>query len=120
MPAWITSLLRELVPVPIAPSRSSTITSRPASAKARATARPTTPAPMTTVSIFSADTMRPILNEGPRGRMRYFGRKMANPERYEQQLVAGWQALERRDLRAAEEIARSALRDDCAQIEFMR
>src|SRR5262245_53853600 len=72
MPAWMTSLLRELVPVPIALSRSSTITSRPASAKARAIARPTTPAPITTVSIFSTDTMRPILNEGPCGRVRYF------------------------------------------------
>src|SRR5215467_2943752 len=71
MLAWITSLLRELVPVPIVPSRSSTTTSRPASAKARATARPTTPAPITTVSTCSADTMRPILNEGLLERMRY-------------------------------------------------
>ena len=53
MPAWITSLLRELVPVPIAPSASSTITSRPASASARAHASPTTPAPTTTQSTRS-------------------------------------------------------------------
>src|SRR5262249_44438440 len=75
MPAWITSLLRELVPVPIVLSRSSTITSRPASAKARATARPTTPAPITTVSICSTDTMRSPSGDskGLRGRVRYFG-----------------------------------------------
>ena len=42
----MTSLLRELVPVPMAAAASSTITSRPASASARATARPTTPAPI--------------------------------------------------------------------------
>jgi len=53
MPAWMTSLLRELMPVPKAFSASSTITSRPASASARATARPTTPAPTTTASICS-------------------------------------------------------------------
>jgi len=35
-------------------------------------------------------------------------------------LAEGWSALERRDLRAAEEIARSALREDRAQIEFVR
>jgi len=35
-------------------------------------------------------------------------------------LAAGWSAVERRDLRAAEEIARSALREDRAQIEFVR
>jgi hypothetical protein len=49
-PAWITSLLRELVPVPIASAASSTTTSRPCSASARATASPTTPAPITTTS----------------------------------------------------------------------
>src|SRR5512140_1616738 len=54
MPAWMTSLLRELVSVPIALAASSTMTSRPVSARQRATARPTTPAPMTTQSIFSA------------------------------------------------------------------
>src|SRR5687768_12320797 len=53
MPAWITSELRELVWVPIASSASRTTTSRPAMARARATARPTTPAPITTASSFS-------------------------------------------------------------------
>src|SRR4051812_32362782 len=49
----MTSLLRELVCVPIATSDSRTITSRPASASARAHASPTTPAPMTTESTCS-------------------------------------------------------------------
>src|SRR6185436_13729766 len=53
MPAWITSELRELVCVPMAASLSRMTTSRPASARARATARPTTPAPMTTASSLS-------------------------------------------------------------------
>src|SRR5438477_9735560 len=53
MPAWITSELRELVWVPIASSASRITTSRPARASSRATARPTTPAPITTASSFS-------------------------------------------------------------------
>src|SRR5262245_50935826 len=53
MPAWITSELRELVCVPIASSASTITTSRPSRASARATARPTTPAPITTASSFS-------------------------------------------------------------------
>src|SRR2546427_8706238 len=53
MPAWITSELRELVCVPIASSASRMITSRPASASSRATARPTTPAPTTTAATLS-------------------------------------------------------------------
>src|SRR5206468_4575477 len=53
MPAWITSELRELVCVPIASSASRMITSRPAIASSRATARPTTPAPTTTASTLS-------------------------------------------------------------------
>src|SRR5579875_3953102 len=53
MPAWMTSLLREEVSVPIPSAASSTITSRPASASARATASPTTPAPTTTQSTLS-------------------------------------------------------------------
>src|SRR5271168_400940 len=52
MPAWMTSLLRELTPVPMA-SSASTTTSRPVRANARATARPTTPAPMTRHSTAS-------------------------------------------------------------------
>src|SRR5688500_13487534 len=55
MPAWITSELRELVWVPMASSASRITTSRPARASARATARPTTPAPTTTASSFSTD-----------------------------------------------------------------
>src|SRR3546814_8780062 len=51
MPAWMTSELRELVPVPMASLASATSTSRPACASARATARPTTPAPTTMQSI---------------------------------------------------------------------
>src|SRR5678815_4559097 len=53
MPAWITSLLRDEVPVPMASAASTTTTSRPASASARAIARPTTPAPTTRQSIRS-------------------------------------------------------------------
>ena len=53
MPAWITSLLRELVWLPISRSASSTTTSRPARARPRATASPTTPAPTTTHSTRS-------------------------------------------------------------------
>ena len=45
MPAWITSLLRELVCVPMAAQASSTSTSRPRQCQRAATARPTTPAP---------------------------------------------------------------------------
>jgi hypothetical protein len=47
MPAWITSLLRDEVSVPTASAASSTTTSRPPSASARATASPMTPAPTT-------------------------------------------------------------------------
>src|SRR5574337_3213 len=50
MPAWTTSLLRALVTVPKALSASTTTTSRPACASARAQASPTTPAPTTTQS----------------------------------------------------------------------
>src|SRR5712691_9915099 len=51
----MTSLLRELVPVPIVLSLSSTMTSRPPSASALAMARPTTPAPTTTASTRSVN-----------------------------------------------------------------
>src|SRR5437879_7879194 len=53
MPAWITSLLRALAPVPKRAAASRISTSRPASASSRATARPTTPAPTTTASTLS-------------------------------------------------------------------
>src|SRR6267154_2304038 len=53
MPAWITSLLRDEVAVPIPSAASRTITSRPACASRRATARPITPAPITTHSTLS-------------------------------------------------------------------
>src|ERR1700733_14766775 len=53
MPAWITSLLRDDVTVPIPSVASRMMTSRPACASRRATARPITPAPTTTHSTFS-------------------------------------------------------------------
>jgi hypothetical protein len=56
MPAWMTSLLRELVPVPKLGAASTTSASRPAIASARDTARPTTPAPTTTASAASRGT----------------------------------------------------------------
>ena len=59
MPAWITSLLRELVSDPISSCCSSTITSWPASASARATASPTTPAPTTMVSTSAVMNVSP-------------------------------------------------------------
>src|SRR5678816_2250843 len=61
MPAWMTSELRELVCVPIASSASRITTSRPDRASARATARPTTPAPITTAS--SRSTCQPPLEK---------------------------------------------------------
>src|SRR5579863_5377169 len=53
MPAWITSLLRELAPVPNRSAASRINTSRPRNASSRATARPMTPAPTTTASTLS-------------------------------------------------------------------
>src|SRR5690606_12666511 len=53
MPAWITSLLRELMPVPKLASASSTSGAWPRAASSAATASPTTPAPITTVSTDS-------------------------------------------------------------------
>src|SRR5713101_6214931 len=49
MPAWITSLLREEMPLPIPDDCSAITTSWPASAAARATTSPMTPAPMTRI-----------------------------------------------------------------------
>src|SRR6218665_1718960 len=49
----MTSLLRELTPLPISASRSSTSVSSPRWASARPTASPTTPAPTTTASTLS-------------------------------------------------------------------
>src|SRR3974390_3410044 len=51
MPPWITSLLREEMPVPMFPAASATITSWPLHAAPRATASPTTPAPITRTCI---------------------------------------------------------------------
>ncbi len=51
----MTSLLRELVPLPMPGPASRTIVSRPRSANSRATARPTAPAPATTASIRSTN-----------------------------------------------------------------
>lgn len=53
MPAWMTSLLRELVPVPKVGAESRTSTSLPLRASSLATASPTTPAPITTHSALS-------------------------------------------------------------------
>src|SRR5215472_13329392 len=50
--------------------------------------------------------------KGPAGVCDTPGRTMANPQRHEQQLVAGWQAIERSDPGAAEAIARDLLRQD--------
>src|ERR1700683_3029631 len=54
----MTSLLRELTPVPTASSASTTTTSRRARASARATARPTTPVPITRHSTASMAAFR--------------------------------------------------------------
>src|SRR5690606_34563335 len=62
MPAWMTSLLRELIPVPKPASDSRTSGVRPRTASSAATASPTTPAPITivsTVSISGALLARP-------------------------------------------------------------
>src|SRR4030095_4399980 len=67
MPAWMTSELRELVCVPIASSASRMTTSRPDWARARATARPTTPPPTTTASSFSTQ-QKPFQRKGRRPR----------------------------------------------------
>src|SRR5712671_2076535 len=61
MPAWITSLLRDDVTVPIPSAASRTITSRPACARRRATARPITPAPVTTHSTLSIRSSDPAI-----------------------------------------------------------
>jgi hypothetical protein len=53
MPAWMTSLLRELVPLPMVVCDSTMTTSCPAIANARALASPITPAPTTTQSTLS-------------------------------------------------------------------
>src|SRR3954467_4993981 len=53
MPAWMTSLLRLEVSEPIQRSFSATTTSPPLRARARATARPITPAPTTRQSVVS-------------------------------------------------------------------
>jgi hypothetical protein len=50
------SLFRELVPAPIMFSASTTITSRPLRASARAIASPMTPAPITRQSMESTET----------------------------------------------------------------
>src|SRR5450755_2792888 len=69
MPAWITSLLRDEVTVPIPSAASRMITSRPACASRRATARPITPAPITTHSTLSISGSDPGLIDGRRRRV---------------------------------------------------
>src|SRR6476661_9726974 len=61
----MTSLLRELVPVPMPSMASSTSTSRPLAASARAAAKPTTPAPMTTASTRSIPSIVMASGAGP-------------------------------------------------------
>src|ERR1700722_10768228 len=56
----MTPLLRELVIEPIAVSASSTRTSRPRCASARATASPMTPAPTTMISTFSMEQLKSV------------------------------------------------------------
>ena len=56
----MTSLLREDTPVPMADAASATTTSCPASAAARAMARPTTPAPTTRICIFRSTSERVV------------------------------------------------------------
>src|SRR5690606_9684623 len=53
MPAWMTSLLRELTPVPKLASASRTSGASPREARSAATASPTAPAPITIVSTVS-------------------------------------------------------------------
>src|ERR1700733_14317644 len=65
MPAWITSLLRDDVTVPMPSAASRTITSRPACASRRAIARPITPAPITTHSTLSIRSSDPEIAGGP-------------------------------------------------------
>ena len=75
MPAWITSLLREEVTVPMPSAASSTITSRPACASRRATASPITPAPMTTqstLSIRDSESGNSRRRSGDRGALVYY------------------------------------------------
>src|ERR1700744_5137833 len=82
MPAWITSLLREDVSVPIPSAASRMITSRPAIARARATARPTTPAPTTTQSTSSTPFILYDLASS-----RHTGRPGQSPEKGRQMLT---------------------------------
>jgi len=67
MPAWITSLLRDEVTVPMPSAASRMMTSRPACASRRAIARPITPAPITTHSTLSIRRLDPeLLAAAPR------------------------------------------------------
>ncbi|KAG1310508.1 hypothetical protein G6F63_016369 [Rhizopus arrhizus] len=74
----MTSELRELVPVPMASVASATSTSRPDWASARAIARPTTPAPMTTQSTSTLMALSFRTGNPPgSGRSRRHGRPAA-------------------------------------------
>src|SRR6516225_10914297 len=82
----MTSLLRELVPLPMPSVASTTIVSRPASASARAHARPTTPAPTTTASTrsiawTSSDRLLERLHRLPRRRLQMRGDVGRQPRR---------------------------------------
>src|ERR1039457_955054 len=80
----MTSEFRLLIPVPIALSDSSTMTSRPARAIAWATARPTTPAPMTTQSILSVMNCSRSFpnNPAPGTRQRLLEQELADVEAF--------------------------------------
>src|SRR5712675_2540101 len=87
----MTSVLRELVSVPMPSAASSTMTSRPARARARATARPTTPAPITTASAFSTEVVafdQPCADAAQRGDARH-GPRRAVEEHAEQRADRG-------------------------------
>src|SRR5579884_3936 len=73
MPAWMTSLLREDVPVPMCGSASATITSCPASAASRAIASPTTPAPATSACMSAARRGRDCIPCRDRAGLRHLG-----------------------------------------------
>src|SRR4051812_5937904 len=87
MPAWITSELRELVCIPTCRSASRTTTSRPVRARARATPRPMTPAPITATSADSIVISVPLDGGGvggvaaERARSRRGGRLLLAQER---------------------------------------
>src|SRR6266404_8849802 len=115
MPAWMTSLLREEVSKPMPYSRSSTITSMPARASARATASPTTPAPTTTHSTDS-DMARILRDRAPHLKHRgpHFERAADRVLRETAWTVRGKGAQPQRCVQAAGPRNRTTLKDAVA------